>query len=172
MSCVILLIPAVPISYAAPPSTDEFELIVTDVNTPGIEIFQNFDISNTQFVIGSRRIDVDFTNGTNPQVPEGKRYVVQHASVSVTTDVEGNDARCLIATDATTNQHPLILSDPIRTYSGIGPAIVYRASEAVTLYVEAGDSPLIACIFADPIDNGQQSIVITGTISGYFINIK
>ena len=161
------------VGNAAPPELGPVPIvIVKDVTTPGREPFQDFDITNTQFLVGDRRLDLEFENALGNPVPEGRRLVVQHASVSIRTSELGNDARCLISTMMTTDQHPLIVSAPIHGYGPDGPTFYFIATEVVTLYVEAGDSPVIACIFADPIGPGIQGVVMTGSVSGYFISTE
>lgn len=158
---------------AAPPELGPVPtVIVKDVTTPGREPFQDFDITNTQSLIGDRRLDLEFENASGNPVPEGKRLVIQHASVSIRTNRPDNDARCFISTEKTVDQHPLIVSNPIRGEGPDGPTLFFIATEVVTLYVEAGDSPEIACIFADPIGPSIQSVVITGSVSGYFISTE
>ena len=170
---VAIYIAMIEVGNAAPPELAPVPAeIVKDVTTPGREPFQDFDITNTQFLIGDRRLDLEFENASGNPVPEGKRLVVQHASVSIRTARPDNDARCLISTEKTTDQHPLIVSDPIRGEGPEGPTLFFIATEVVTLYVETGDSPVIACIFADPIGPSIQGVVMTGSVSGYFISTE
>ena len=84
------------------------------------------------------------------------RLVVQHASVSVSTDDATLDADCsLRSEDGVTvfpPTHDLMLGAKFTVYSSaVAVTVAQKASQQVTLYVDSGSWPEIRCFFSRPL---------------------
>ena len=103
--------------------------------------------------------------GVGPQVPNGKRLVVEHVSTSISlqtgfhiTDVFLSSSSFVLGISPATYVHPLFQS----TSAGND---AYNQNESVVQYFEAGDRPTIN------LDRDGGSVFMVGLISGYLVDL-
>jgi hypothetical protein len=147
---------------------------VREVGIPVIQLYQEDDTTNTQFIVGTSTLGLEMSQ----VVPEGKRLVVQHVSVSVSSQDPDLDMRCATfggifdgKFGRITPSHALMLGAQYRKEDITGRTVGRDASQPITLYIDEGLSVEIGCFFSRALSS-SDNVFMQGSVTGYLIDIE
>ena len=171
-------------AHAAPPGfnpantivfNDEADPVrVREVDTPGRDTYQEDDTTNTQDIVGTGTLGLEMQR----PVPEGKRLVVQHVSVSLNFEDPSLDMNCSVFGGSfngqfgrVTPKHALLLGPQFDTQNFFDRIVGRNASQPITLYVDSGLTVEIGCVFSRELFT-SDAIFMQGSVTGYLIDTE